>query len=354
MNKKIITVVAAAALLVVPAVIFADTTTTPVTTTPPAQMGCINLTVNLKMGSSADPATKLQILNLQLAMANEGFTIDSAESGTYGPSTKAAVKAFQEKYHDDILAPFGYTKGTGNVGTLTRLKLAALYGCRTNMNAASGYTGSVNLSVNNLVLNGDGVSATFCNNGKTDLPVAPFRIRLNGINRDFEEVGARPAGACVTDSWLYSTWGLSFDPGSTIGAVTLIDPNGLYKQGQIKYPLNGTATITVPALTGTQLAVRSVGLKTTGLQATFCNVGTLDVTSFPVQVTLNGTAKMFDIPEVYKSGKCQTKNWTYDNWGLTYTPGTSYSATVIVDPNGVYSKQNEFNFDNVASVIGMP
>src|SRR5947209_5566562 len=119
MNKKLTIVMVSVALLVAPALILADTTST---TTAPSSTGCINLTTNLKMSSSADPSMKLQILNLQLALANEGFAVTSTEVGAYGQSTKMAVKAFQEKYKDDILAPFGMKGGTGNVGTNTRLK----------------------------------------------------------------------------------------------------------------------------------------------------------------------------------------------------------------------------------------
>jgi hypothetical protein len=316
------------------------------------QADCFDITSNLRMSSSDDPTLKPQIVNLQLALANEGLAVPAAENGTFGLGTKAAVKAFQEKYMSDILAPFGLTQGTGYVGTITRLKLQALYGCRASTSISKQKTGPVSLAVTNLVLDSNGVGATFCNNGKSDLATAPFRIRLNGINRDFEEVGAQKAGACVTDTWEYSTWGLSYDPGSTFTAVGLIDPNNIYKQSQIQFPASGTSTITVPALPGAHLSVRSVILKNTGLQATFCNLGTQDLTSFPVQITLNGISKNFDIPEVYKSGKCQPKTWTYDNWGISYTSGTIYSAIVKVDPSNVYAETNEF--DNVASVIGTP
>ncbi len=44
-------------------------------------------------------------------------------SGYFGSKTKAAVIRFQEKYKEEILAPFGLEKGTGDVKSKTREKL---------------------------------------------------------------------------------------------------------------------------------------------------------------------------------------------------------------------------------------
>jgi hypothetical protein len=348
MNKKIIAL-CTATLLALPMASLADTT--PIGT-PSNVSTCINLTMNLKMTPSNDATVKTQISALQSALASEGFSITSTEVGTFGVSTKAAVKSFQEKYKDDVLTPFGYTKGTGNMGTLTRLKLMALYGCRThNVNPAANYSGPVNLSITNLTLDSSGVTGTFCNNGKADLPIAQFRVRLNGINRDFDEP-VQKAGTCVTDTWLYSTWGLNYDPGVTFGAVVLIDPNNFYKSGQLQYPSTPTANITVPALPGYHLAVRGVSIKSTGVQATVCNLGTINMTSFPIAIKFDGTSKNFDVPEVYAAGKCVTKNFTYDNWGATSTAGVAHSVTIIADPNNIFNETDEF--DGIATTIGTP
>jgi len=348
MNKNLIALFVTVAIVATPVVALSQTVPSSGTATS-TQSGCITLTSNLRMGTSTDSSVKVQILNLQLALATEGFTLDATETGAgiFGASTKAAVKAFQEKYASDVLAPFGYIKGTGNVGVLTRLKLMALYGCRLSTPAL--YTGPINLSVTNLTLDASGVTGTFCNNGKSNIPIAEFRIRLNGINRDFQEP-IQKAGACVTDTWLYSTWGLSYDPGVTFGAVVLIDPNNLYKTGQLQYPSTPTASITVPALPGYHLAVRGVTIKSTGIQATLCNLGTVNMTSFPIAIKLDGTVKNFDVSEVYTAGKCVTKNFTYDNWGGTYTAGSTHTATITADPSNIYNETNEF--DGVATTLG--
>src|SRR5439155_598223 len=59
---------------------------------------CTDVTMNLHMGTAKDAQEQLQVSNLQIDLVHEGFTIDSTELGMFGASTKAAVRAFQEKY----------------------------------------------------------------------------------------------------------------------------------------------------------------------------------------------------------------------------------------------------------------
>ena len=311
---------------------------------------CTDFTTNLDTGPSGDLNVVVQVLNVQLALSKEGFGIDPSELGTFGASTKVAVRSFQEKYSDDILVPIGAWHGTGYFGTITRLKMQALYGCRKTVSTLTG--GKINLAVTNLILDGNGVSVTVCNRGSSDLLTTPFRIRLNGINRDFDALGAHKAGSCATDTWKYETWGLVFNPGSTFTAVTLIDPTGLYKTSLLEYPISYNSSYTVPALPGAHLAVRSLLLKSAGLQATFCNLGTVNLPNFPVRVTMNGISKDFDVSEVYGAGKCYPKQWAYDNWGISYKSGATYNAVVSVDPDDTYQETNKF--DNVATVVGAP
>ena len=137
---------------------------------------------------------------------------------------------------------------------------------------------------------------------------------------------------------------------STYGAVAILDPNGTYKSTTVSYPLVATTTITVPAVSGYQLAIRGVTIKSSGLQGTFCNIGSQDTNSFPVSITLNGTAMMLDVATAYKHATCQTMTWPYSTWNFSGIPGSTVSATVNVDPNNVYHDANVF--DNSASIVG--
>ncbi len=318
-----------------------------------ATMACVNFDTNLRVRVDVgNQATKTAVVNLQQALEKEGISVDSTEAGSFGVKTRQAVKAFQEKYKSEVLAPFGLSVGTGYVGTITRLKLQALYGCRSTSGVSMPSNISVNLSVSSIALDSNGVTATFCNNGKNDLMSAPFRIRLNGINRDFEIIGAQKAGACDTETIAYGSWGLTYNQGNTYTAVSIIDPNGIYKTSSNSLPLNQSATFSVPALLGIHLSVRSITLKTSGIQSTLCNLGTIDLRAFPVKVTVNGTSRIVDIPDAYGAGKCSTVNWNYSDYGLTYTPNTVYTVTVTTDPNNLYNEVNEL--DNTAVVVGTP
>ncbi|KKT29040.1 MAG: hypothetical protein UX43_C0010G0024, partial [Candidatus Giovannonibacteria bacterium GW2011_GWB1_46_20] len=48
------------------------------------------------------------------------------ETDFFGPLTKAAVIRCQEQHAQEILAPWGLTKGTGFVGKTTRAKINEL------------------------------------------------------------------------------------------------------------------------------------------------------------------------------------------------------------------------------------
>src|ERR1700690_2788285 len=220
MIKKCL-IIASCALAFIPALSSAQTAPL----SPPPT--CVDVSMNLHMAPATSPQTQLQVVYLQTDLVHEGYTINPNELGTFGPSTEAAVNAFQEKYASDVLAPFGLTQATGYVGPVTRLKLEALYGCRVQAATVPPGT-NVSFAVTNLTLDSNGVNATVCNDGTTTLPTVPFRIRLNGINRDFEAVGSHAPGACTSDTWQYATWGLSYSPNTTFTVVTLLDPNGVY------------------------------------------------------------------------------------------------------------------------------
>ena len=331
------------------------TSVAPVTMSSP--LGCYDFTSNLKPGTKG-----VAVRHLQYVLLKEGFSIPDAEFGTYGDATTQAVTALQQKYAADILTPSGLTQGTKFVGLATRRKLNSLYSCENNsvtqviqsynsQTTTASVASPVRLAVTNTVLDSNGVTATFCNRGAA-LPSAPFRIRLNGINRDFEVSGAQKGGACETDTMPYSTWGLSYDPGSTFTVVSIIDPYNRYKTATVDYVVSPTSTLAVPAIPGSHLSVRSVLIKTTGIQATLCNLGTADLTSFPVRVTVNGVQKDFDVSQAYKKATCVPVTYGFENWNLNYTSGVQYSVNVQVDPLDIIHETNEF--DNTATAVGMP
>lgn len=76
-------------------------------------------TSRLTKGSRGKEVTELQKC---LARFPEIYP-EGETSGYFGEKTKQAVIKFQEKYYEDILQPYDYTKGTGTVGKSTRAKL---------------------------------------------------------------------------------------------------------------------------------------------------------------------------------------------------------------------------------------
>jgi len=74
---------------------------------------------NLAIGSQGTDVEELQKCLAKDAEIYPGGEI----SGYYGQKTKEAVIRFQEKYSQDVLAPAGLKKGTGDVKEMTRTKL---------------------------------------------------------------------------------------------------------------------------------------------------------------------------------------------------------------------------------------
>jgi len=80
---------------------------------------------NLQLKSSGNEVTELQKCLAQFPDVYPEGDI----TGYFGSLTKAAVIRFQEKYADEVLAPYNLTQGTGQVKTSTRAKLNEL--CNT-------------------------------------------------------------------------------------------------------------------------------------------------------------------------------------------------------------------------------
>ncbi len=88
-----------------------------------AKSWCHDFLIDLKYQQAGE-----DIKALQAALRKEGL-FREAPTGYFGPITLQSVKLFQEKYFNDILAPWGFKKGTGFVGYTTRMKLNQIYGC---------------------------------------------------------------------------------------------------------------------------------------------------------------------------------------------------------------------------------
>ena len=76
----------------------------------------------LATGSEGNEVTELQ----KCLSKYSDIYPDGTVSGYYGSKTAEAVSLFQEKYYEEILEPYGYTEGTGSVGSSTRAKLNEL------------------------------------------------------------------------------------------------------------------------------------------------------------------------------------------------------------------------------------
>ena len=92
-----------------------------------------SFTTILQQGSSGTAVEKLQEC---LARDSKVYP-EGTVSGTFGPLTKKAVIAFQEKYAADILTPINLSRGTGKVGPSTNEKLNSV--CDANSNSG-GFT----------------------------------------------------------------------------------------------------------------------------------------------------------------------------------------------------------------------
>ena len=94
---------------------------------PPANtvISCKNLEKNLKFGMQ-----DTQVICLQQFLKSQGSEIypEGLITGYFGPLTFSAVKRFQQKYWQEILAPWGLKKeeATGFVGPTTRAKINQL------------------------------------------------------------------------------------------------------------------------------------------------------------------------------------------------------------------------------------
>lgn len=78
---------------------------------------------NLSVNSKGTEVTELQKCLANPPAGGPQIYPEGEITGYFGSKTKAAVIRFQEKYQEDVLEPFGLTKGTGEVKGKTREKL---------------------------------------------------------------------------------------------------------------------------------------------------------------------------------------------------------------------------------------
>ncbi len=102
---------------------FKKETSPPVSPLPKISLSCEGFLRNLRMGMSGEDVKCLQKILKEEEVYPEGKI-----TGYFGPLTFNAVIRFQEKYKDEILAPWGLKKGTGFVGETTRKKLNQILG----------------------------------------------------------------------------------------------------------------------------------------------------------------------------------------------------------------------------------
>ncbi|MBI2612547.1 hypothetical protein HYW59_01890 [Candidatus Kaiserbacteria bacterium] len=106
----------------------------------------VALTKTLRRGNTGEEVKRLQ----ELLASDPDVYPEQLITGYFGARTEFAVKRFQEKYQQDILAPFGLTEGTGIVGEVTRQKL----------NAAAAPASSSELAITARAIAGNEISAT--------------------------------------------------------------------------------------------------------------------------------------------------------------------------------------------------
>lgn len=88
-----------------------------------SQESSYTFTQNLQTGSQGEEVTKLQECLANTDIVGSAVYPGGKITGYFGQETEQGVINFQEKYQEDVLAPFGLTSGTGQVKGKTREKL---------------------------------------------------------------------------------------------------------------------------------------------------------------------------------------------------------------------------------------
>lgn len=86
---------------------------------------CYDFQNSLRLGDTGS-----DVRALQQALKEENLYFGNS-TGNFDVGLFQAVVSFQEKYREEILAPFDITRGTGFVGRTTKTQLNKLYGCKS-------------------------------------------------------------------------------------------------------------------------------------------------------------------------------------------------------------------------------
>ncbi len=92
------------------------------------EKGVIKFEQDLQTGDQGEKVRNLQNCLLLISKDDNEIFPQGRVTGFFGQETRVAVIRLQEKYREEILAPSGLTRGTGQVGSKTRQKLNELCG----------------------------------------------------------------------------------------------------------------------------------------------------------------------------------------------------------------------------------
>ena len=87
---------------------------------------CTAFTKDIRLGLATNDSNEIKLWQ---AFLNKNFDSKLLEDGIYGKMTLQAVKNFQTKYAEEILAPWGLVRATGFIHKTTRSKANNIMGC---------------------------------------------------------------------------------------------------------------------------------------------------------------------------------------------------------------------------------
>ncbi len=172
---------------------------------------CVYLNDYLRRDWTNNP---VEVLKLQLFLKNLEGHSDLQATGVFDDATFAAVSSFQDKYFDDILAPWGHTAPTGFVYILTKKKVNEIF-CQTAFPVSPLQAKEISdfkAFVNSLKANGITIPSTTTDtntpvfNPETDMPAdgvvgsAATSTIAVGSNNNFKKLGDVKAVAAAVFS----------------------------------------------------------------------------------------------------------------------------------------------------------